>query len=80
MTSLVFRRTNGDVIASVELSEQQFADIHTVTWDRDKHRLYFSLKYTFHAEIKGEECVPVSGPEPQSKSQAKRFEVQTRDK
>lgn len=71
MPSLVFRRTNGDVIASVELSEQQFADIHTVTWDRDKHRLYFSLKYTFHAELKNE-------GEP-SKSEVKRKVAQTQD-
>ncbi len=84
MPSLVLRRTNGDVIASIELSEQQLADIHTITWDRDKHRLYFSLKYTFHAELrKIEDPGPTHVCEREcgrSKSETKRIKAQTEGK
>jgi len=55
MPSLIFRDVHGKSIGKIDLSQREFDELHTITVDRDKHRLYFSLKYTFHAELKDDE-------------------------
>jgi len=73
MPSLIFRDVHGKSIGKIDLSQKEFDELHTITVDRDKHRLYFSLKYTFHAELKNEAQEP-------SKSEVKRKQAQTRGK
>jgi len=93
MPSLIFRDVHGKSIGKIDLSQKEFDELHTITVDRDKHRLYFSLKYTFHAELKDDDvpreraCNDLhcdGSPEVheahqvKSKSQAKRIKAQTR--
>jgi len=92
MPSLIFRDVHGKSIGKIDLSQKEFDELHTITVDRDKHRLYFSLKYTFHAELKDNEVPEARAcdnmncdgtPEDhaahlaKSKSQAKRIKAQT---